>query len=79
MYELKEKCNSKILSCDILIALNAYIINKKKKEEEIWAWLTRNLKWKSNFGEIKVIEIKVKEETRKYEKSWQRKNYSRGE
>ena len=69
LYELKEKCNNKILSCDTLIALNAYIINKKKKEE-IWACLTRNLKWKSNFGEIKVVDLKTNEETSKYEKSW---------
>ena len=34
--------------------------------------MTRNLKWKSNFGEIKVIDIKRKEETSKYEKSWQK-------
>lgn len=62
VYELKEKCNSKILSCDILIALNAYILNKKTKEE-IWVCLKKET-WneKSNFGEIKVIDIKTRRE-----------------
>ena len=35
--------------------------------------MTTNLKWKTKFGEIKVIDIKKKEEDSKYEKSWQRK------
>ena len=34
--------------------------------------MTRNLKWKSNFGENKVVDIKMKEETSKYEKSWRK-------
>ena len=45
---------------------------QKKKKEEIWACLTRNLKWKSNFREIKVVDIVMKEETSKYEKSWRK-------
>ena len=53
--------------------VKAYIINKKQKIEEIWACLTRNLQWKSNFGEIKVVDVKTKEENSKYEKSWKRK------
>ena len=52
--------------------VKAYIINKKQKIEEIWACLTRNWKWKSNFGENKVVDIKMKEETSKYEKSWRK-------
>ena len=34
--------------------------------------MTRNLKWKSNFGEINIIDIKTKEENSKYEKSWKK-------
>ena len=45
---------------------------RKKKKEEIWACLTINLKWKSNFGEINIIDIKTKEENSKYEKSWKK-------
>ena len=34
--------------------------------------MTINLKWKSNFGEINIIDIKTKEENSKYEKSWKK-------
>lgn len=38
----------------------------------------RNLKWKSSFGEIKVIETKVKEESYKNGKINDKKNTGRG-
>ena len=47
LYELKEKCN-KILSCDILIALNAYIINKKKERRNL-SMLDKKLAMKEQF------------------------------
>ena len=68
---IKEKCSNKILSCDIVIALNAYIISKKKERRNL-SMLDKKLEMKSSFGEIKVIDIKMKEETSKYEKSWRK-------